>query len=219
MKSRIWRAALAAGAALIAGVLLYLLVGTIAGIVPTNRAWAPPADGVTIWVESNGIHTDIVVPKVAAGVDWRPLLRPEHLRDPRYAGYGYAALGWGERAFFLETPTWADVRPATVLAAALGSGRTLVHVEHIARPVPGPDVRAVVLRPEEYRRLAAFLRATFAEKPAALPGYARDDAFYEARGSYSARRTCNAWIGDALRRAGVRVGWWTPFPWSVMRWF
>jgi len=172
-----------------------------------------------VWVETNGIHTGIVVPKVAAGIDWRPLLAPRDLADPRYARQPYAAIGWGERAFYLETPTWSDVRPTTVLRAAFGTDRTLMHVEHLPRPQEGTDVRRIVLRLEEYRRLAASLRASFAERPAALPGYGRYDVFYEARGRYSAVATCNAWTGDALRHAGVRVGAWTPFPWSVMRWF
>ena len=172
-----------------------------------------------MWVESNGIHTGIVVPKVAAGIDWRTLLKPTDLADPRYGAHGYAAIGWGERAFYLETPTWADVRITTVLAAAFGSRRTLMHVEHVPQPREGKDVRRLVLRPEEYRRLAAVIRASFADRAAHVRGYAGYDVFYEARGRYSAIRTCNAWTGDVLRAAGVRVGWWTPFPWSVMRWF
>lgn len=208
-----------AAAALAASLLLYLAAGLIGGAVPANRGWTPPADGVTVWVETNGIHTGIVVPKVAAGVDWRPLLPPGDLADPRFGGWGYASIGWGERAFYLETPTWADVRPLTVLGAAFGSRRTLMHVEHLPRPREGADVRRLVLRPAEYRRLAAYLRASFADAPKHLRGYARGDVFYEANGRYSAIRTCNAWTGAALRHAGVRVGWWTPFPWSVMAWF
>jgi uncharacterized protein (TIGR02117 family) len=111
------------------------------------------------------------------------------------------------------------VKLATVLAAATGSGDTLVHLDHLPPPRVGPDVRSVVLRPEEYRRLAAFIRATVADRPARHPGYGPYDAFYEARGRYSARRTCNAWTGEALAAAGVRVGWWTPFPETVLWWF
>lgn len=214
------RRAIAVGAAaVLSALLLYVAAGLTGGAIPSNRGWTEPAEGVTIWVETNGIHTGVVVPKVAAGIDWRPLIPPGDLRDRRYGAYPYAAFGWGERAFFLETPTWADVRPAVVLAAALGSARTLMHVEHLPRPHEGVDVRRVVLRMEEYRRLAAYIRLSFAEHPAHLPGYGAYDAFYEARGRYSAVATCNAWTGDALRSAGVRVGRWTPFPWSVMAWF
>lgn len=219
--ARKMRSGLVSGAAALAAALwLYLLAGALGGLIPVNRTWTPPKQGIPIWVESNGIHTGIIVPKVAAGVDWRPLLRPEHLADPRFAGWSHASFGWGERAFYLETPTWAEVRPATVLAAALGSDRTLVHVDHVPPPRrTGRDVRRIVLRPEEYRRLAAFLRASFADRPTPERGYYRWDAFYAARGHYSAIRTCNAWTGAALAAAGVRVGWWTPFPHTVLHWF
>jgi uncharacterized protein (TIGR02117 family) len=204
-----------------AGLLLYgyAAAGLIGGAIPVNRGWRAPVQGVTIWVASNGIHTDLILPKVAAGVDWRPLLRPEHLRDPRYAGYGYAGFGWGDAKFYRETPEWRDVRPATVLAAAVGSDATLVHAIHLPRPTPAADVRPIVLTYDQYRRLADFIRATIAPAPKHQPGYGGYDAFYSARGRYSLVRTCNAWTGEALRHAGVRVGAWTPFPATVMWWF
>jgi uncharacterized protein (TIGR02117 family) len=177
-----------------------------------------PAAGVTIFVESNGIHTGIVVPKLAAGIDWRPLARAEHLADPRYAGHDHLSFGWGERAFYLETPTWADVRPSTILHAAIGSDRTLVHIDHLPRPDVGPQVKAVVLRPEEYRRLAAFIAGSIAPGGERARGYHGYDVFYEGRGRYTAITTCNAWTGAALRAAGVRMGRWTPFPATVLQW-
>ena len=202
-----------------AGGGLYAAAGLLIGALPSNGGWREPADGVEIWVESNGVHTGVVVPKVAAGVDWRPRLRPDQLRDPRYARYGYAAFGWGERDFYLNTPTWWDVSPRTVLAAATGSDRVLLHVDHLPRPGEDARSRRVVLRPEEYRRLAAFIAASFQPGGQAWRGYGRYDVFYEARGHYSGIATCNAWTGDALRHAGVHVGRWTPFPLTVMWWF
>jgi uncharacterized protein (TIGR02117 family) len=210
-------------AGLIGVLLTYGSAGMIGGAIPTNSGWTRPESGVRIYIESNGIHTGIVVPQVGGGEDWRDLIRPEDLRDPRYAGYSHLSIGWGDRSFYLETPTWADVKPLTVLAAATGSERTVMHVDHVPEPRVDPDVRSVVLRPEEYRRLAAFIRASFrsenGQRPAHQPGYGDYDAFYDARGTYSAIRTCNEWTGAALRHAGVRVGAWTPFPVTVLGWF
>jgi uncharacterized protein (TIGR02117 family) len=205
-------------------VLLYGAAGLLGGAIPVNAGWRPPASGVTVYVETNGVHTDLVVPVVAAGVDWRDLVRPGDIADPRYAAYDHLAIGWGEARFYLETPTWADVRPGTVLRAALGSDRTLVHVEHLPAPAIGPDVRPIVLRAAEYRRLAAFIRASFAQaprgaRPEIFRGYGDFDAFYSGSGRYDALMTCNAWTGAALRAAGVRVGAWTPFAGTVMEWF
>ena len=202
---------------------LYGAAGAIGGAVPVHGDWRPPADGVRIHVEDNGIHTGIVVPVAAAGVDWRDMLRAEDLRDSRYAAHGYVSFGWGDRAFYVGTPTWADVRPSVVLAAALGSDATVMHVSHLPDPEGEPGVRSFTIRPDEYRRLAAFIRASFRTnangRAASIPGYGAHDAFYEARGRYSAIRTCNAWTGEALAHAGVRTGRWTPFPFTVTQWF
>ena len=201
----------------------YSAAGMVGGAIPSNAGWRAPETGVRIYVESNGIHTGLVVPMVAEGVDWRDLLRPEDVRDPRYAAYSHVSIGWGERTFYLETPTWGDVRLKTVAAAAIGSDRTVMHVDHVPEPRVDADVRAITLRPEEYRRLADFIHASFkkegGQRPAHQYGYAAYDSFYDAHGHYSAITTCNAWTGDALRHAGVRVGAWTPFPVTVLGWF
>jgi uncharacterized protein (TIGR02117 family) len=221
------RAARWAGTGLLLLFAGYGAAGMAGGAIPSNAGWRPPESGVRIYVESNGIHTGLVLPMSAEGVDWRDLLRPEDVRDPRYAAYSHVSIGWGERTFYLETPTWGDVRLKTVTAAAVGSDRTVMHVDHVPEPHIGAgsegDLRAITLRPEEYRRLADFVHKSFkkegGERPVHQYGYAVYDSFYDARGHYSAIATCNAWTGDALRHAGVRVGAWTPFPVTVLGWF
>lgn len=206
----------------------YATAGLAGGAIPRNAGWTAPGanagGGVRVLVESNGVHTGLVLPKVAAGEDLRDLLRGDDLADPRHAALRYVAIGWGERAFYLETATWADVRPLTVLRAATGSDRVVLHVEHVRLPATREDTRAVLLRPAEYHRLVAFVRASFAPEATAARrwharGYGGNDAFYAATGRYDAVRTCNAWTGDALAAAGVRVGLWTPFPVTVLGWF
>jgi len=198
--------------------LLYYLAALAGSALPTHREWKPTAQGVTVYVIDNGIHTDLVLPASAEGVAWDDLLKPEHLADPQRAAASHLAFGWGDRDFYLNTPTWWDVNPIRVGRAFVGAGATVVHVSHIAEPKVGKDAKKIVLRPEEYRRLATFIRETFGE---GLParGYGAADAFYVARGGYSLFRTCNAWTGDGLRAAGVRVGAWTPLPSGVMQWF
>jgi uncharacterized protein (TIGR02117 family) len=213
--------ALRLAAAVAALPFLYFAGALIGSLVPANWGWEAPARGVTIFVRTNGVHTWIMVPTTAAGVDWRPLAPAEHLREPSRAG-AYLAIGYGNRDFYLNTPSWSDLSLPTAFAAAFGQGPGLVHVEHEPVPRADADHRPVVLSEEQYRRLAVHIRASFdldAEgraKPLLGRGYGPADMFYEARGSYNAHRTCNEWTGEALRAAGVRMGLWTPFSQSVM---
>lgn len=204
-------------AALLILVALYGVAAGVGSTIAVNAGWRAPASGVMVWIEDNGIHTTIVMPKRAAGVDWTDAFPARDLGEPRYAGWDHVAVSWGERDFFVGTPTWWDLKPTTVLRAVVGSDATVLHVEHVAPPVAGNAVRAIVLRPEEYRRLAAFVHASLGEGKA-VRGYAGYDAFYPARGHYDAVRTCNWWTGRALRAAGVRIGAWTPTSAGVMRW-
>ena len=201
-----------AGAALLAIPLLYLLAALIGSLVPVNRSWAEPAAGTTIYLADNGVHADIVMPVSAQGLDWRPLFpaRDFAAADP---GARWIAFGAGEQRIYLDTPTWWDVTPRT-LWSALAGGNRVMHVEYVTDP--GYAVRQIRLRPEEYRRLWAAIRADLAlqrGRPLRMdhPGYGPSDAFYRATGKASAFRTCNSWVAGRFRLAGIKTSLWPPF--------
>ncbi len=197
--------------------LLYLAAGAIGGAIPRNSDWREAEQGVTIWVATNGVHTGLILPTRTAEHDWSPLVRPDHIADPRYAGR-YLWFGWGDREFYLNTPTWAEVSPRTVVSAAVGSDRTLMHVDHLLEP--WSDARPLRLSSGQYRTLVAAIRGSFDPgDPRPIRGYDVADVFYPGRGHYDAFRTCNWWTGQMLAAAGVRVGAWTPFSATVMQWF
>lgn len=198
-------------------VTLYLAGAAIAGRIPVNHDWREPDDGITIFVRTNGVHTGVVVPANAAGVDWSDRIRsgdaPDWPTTPRWL-----AFGWGDRDFYLNTPTWAEFSLLRGLRAVTGQGTTLVHVDLLDAVRPGETVRPLRITPEQYRRLAAFIDATFADRREVIRGYGQDDVFYGARGHYNAFRTCNVWTSEALRAAGIRTALWSPFDDGVMRW-
>lgn len=197
--------------------LLYLAAGAIGGAIPRNAGWQEADEGVTIYVATNGIHTGLILPTRTADTDWSPLVRPEHIADPRYAGH-YLWFGWGDREFYLNTPTWRELSPRTAIRALIGSDATLVHVDHLLEP--WEDARPVRLSRDQYRKLVAAIRNSFdPERTQPIRGYDVADVFYPARGHYDILRTCNWWTGQMLRRAGVRIGAWTPFSATVMQWF
>ena len=218
---RILKGFLKALGILLALPLLYFSGALIGGLIPANAGWEEAERGVRIFVRTNGVHTWIMVPTVAAGIDWRPIARAEHLKDPRYARGNYLAIGYGNRDFYLNTPTWGDLSLRTAAAAAFGGGPSLVHVEHEHDPRPNEYQKPITISVKEYRRLASHVRASFdlsggRSKPLLGRGYGPADVFYEGRGPYNAYRTCNEWTGEALRTAGVRTGVWTPVSQSIM---
>ncbi|MDT9599031.1 TIGR02117 family protein [Sphingosinicella rhizophila] len=200
----------------------YLLAALLLGFLPANPDWREPGRGVTIFVRSNGVHTWIMVPKVNSDMDWQPLVPGTDLRDPRWGRGNYVGFGYGNRTFYLETPTWGDLTMKNALLAAFGSGRTLIHADHDHDPEADDHQRPIVLTRDQYRKLVHYIRASFEYGPEGrtipLPGrgYHDSDMFYEAVGPYNGVLTCNEWTGRALRRAGVRTGLWTPLAQSIM---
>lgn len=213
-KKQWWRRrALLALAALPA---LYLLAALFGSLIPVNRGWSEAGaaePGITVYLADNGVHADIIMPAVAQGLDWRPLL-PKRDFAAAHPAAQWVAFGSGEERVYLETPRWRDIKPKTIWSALAG-GKRVMHVEWVRDP--SYAVREIRLRPEEYRRLWAAIRNDFARdgvghpQHIAAPGYGCCDAFYRATGKASAIRTCNSWAADRLRLAGVKTSLWPPF--------
>ncbi len=191
---------------------LYLAAAIIGGLVPVNASWTEPARGITIYIADNGIHADLVMPVRAAGLDWAPLVpRSDFAAPPPSARF--VAFGAGERRVYLDTPTWSDITPRTAWAGIAG-GERVMHVEYVADPTYA--ARELKVTPEQYRRLWAAVRASFALDSRGSPmridhrGYGPADAFYQGNGRASAIQTCNQWIATRLRLAGIKAPLWSP---------
>ena len=199
--------------ALLAIPAAYMVAALAGSFIPVNAGWREPADGIPVYLADNGIHTDIIMPARAEGLDWVPIVPPADAAAVP-SGAQWVAFGSGEERVYLETPTWWDIRPRTVWAVLTGSRRVL-HVEWVDDPSYAE--REIRLRPEEYRRLWAAVRAEFQRGPGGRPvridhpGYDCCDAFYRATGRFNALRTCNSWTADKLRLAGVKTSLWPPF--------
>lgn len=207
--------------------LLYLLAAWAGSSIPRNGDWQQAGAGdpasVTIMVETNGVHTGIVMPVVHPQKDWRTTF-PSAAR-PRDDGQmpTHIAVGWGEREVFLDVPTWGDLHPITALRIVTVGGESIVRVSHYARPAPGPNHRPMRISGAEYAVLVREIEASMPPPPdlaprAELAGTEPRAAYYEALGRYTMRRNCNSWISDVLARAGIRTGWWTPLAGGVMKW-
>jgi uncharacterized protein (TIGR02117 family) len=198
---------------LVSPVLLYLAAAAVGAVASVNSDWTEPSEGITIYLASNGVHTDLILPRRAAGLDWAPFVPPAQFRGAP-PGAKWVAFGAGERQVYLNTPTWGDLTLRTAVHALTG-GERVMHVEWVADPRFAQ--RTLRLRPEEYRRLWAAIRAGFAldanGHPMLLdhPGYSPADRFYRGVGKTSAVDTCNQWVAGRLRLAGIKAPLWSPF--------
>ncbi len=202
---------------LVAGVVLYMGMALLLGLLAVNRDWRDAGeDGVEIWLTSNGVHVSLLLPARHPAMDWTALFPPEHtLTGALPAGMEWVEIGWGERTFFLHTPTWADLTVRRALYALSGLGGAVLRVTYRWAP---PPIRTARLRlsETEYRRLTIAIRAAVPltdgrARWIAGAHYGVSDAFYEAAGRYSPIFTCNQWGRDALAEAGVRMPVWAPF--------
>jgi uncharacterized protein (TIGR02117 family) len=200
-------------AAVVALPALYLFAALIGSLIPVNRDWHEPREGTVIYLADNGVHSDIVMPVNAEGLDWTAIIPASDFAASQ-SGARWIAFGSGEQRVYLNTPTWWDITPRTIWSALTG-GKRVMHVEYVSDPHYA--VREIRLRPEEYRRLWAAIRADFALDPNGRPlhiahsGYGCCDTFYQATGKASSIRTCNNWVADRLRLAGVKTSVWPPF--------
>lgn len=201
---------------------LYMTAALAGSHIPANSDWRQPSDGIDIFVETNDVHVSLIVPMSAAGEDLSDLVRPEHLTNRDLYGT-HAMIGWGHGRVYRNARTWGDVKSGDISSAIVGSSFTTLHIYHLINPQVLPHRKTLRVTPQQYRIIILQMRATFRlnERGESIshPAYAADNLFYDSRGHYSAINTCNSWTGDILRKAGVRIGVWTPLPGGVMRWF
>ena len=215
---RLARAVGAVLAGLMLALLLYAAIGWIGSSIPRNSGWVEPSKGVEIMVGTNGVHTELIMPLVTPEKDWRAEFPVTELAVPD-RGFTHIAISWGEKEVFLNTPTWWDLRPATVLRIIGIGGDGLLHVSWYVRPAPADDFRPLRLTSGQYQRLVAAIdRSLPRGQRVRYDGYGPEDVFYDAPGHYTASNTCNQWTSNMLAEAGVKTGWWTPFAGGVMKW-
>ena len=142
-------------------VALYLLAALAGSLLPANPDWQSPDDGIELFVETNGLHTGIVMPIWNEIHDWTPLVRPEDLADPSRYG-SHILVGWGHEGIYRNTRTWQDLRASDAISAIFGSDHVLIHVDHLQYPQAYPQYRrSLTVSPAEYRKIAAAIEAKF----------------------------------------------------------
>lgn len=223
MSSRAKKFILKGGLAIFVLPLTYLLFAIILSLVPVGHPFDPvEGNGIEIFISSNGVHTDFVVPIMSGSMDWHSYFPASNFRGIDPSTMSHIAFGWGDQAFYLETPTWADLKMSTAVKALFFKSNSAMHVTYLRKPKPSSTVKRLVITESQYAQLASYIESSFQKDSNGQfywisgSGYRANDTFYVANGSFSLFKTCNAWTGKGLREMGVKTGVWTPFSHSVL---
>ena len=198
-------------------VLMYLLSAYCLSRITTGKETGATND-VAIYIKTNGVHTDLVVPVKTGQYDWSQEIKftNTHLTDTTHVKY--LAMGWGDKGFYLQTPTWADLKFSVAFKAAFALSTTAIHATYYDTLVEDSACKRILISNAQYTRLIQYIASSFKHDAAGHVmhiitniNYSKGDAFYEANGSYSLFKTCNTWANTGLKKCGQKACLWTPF--------
>lgn len=191
----------------------YLLIALILSIISTNPEKLGCTKDKQIFISSNGVHLDIILSKE----DLKGAL-PQELQIGE--NVKYVSIGWGDKGFYLETPTWSDLKFTTAAKAMFLNSETAMHITNYQRIYD--DWVKVSLCDEQLEILNSYIITSFERDQEGKiveiknAGYTPHDKFYEAKGSYSCIQTCNSWVNDGLKAAKIETSIWSPFDKGIL---
>ncbi|WP_345162176.1 TIGR02117 family protein [Nibribacter koreensis] len=197
-------------------VLVYFLVAFILSRWGVDKE-PQTRQEVTMYILTNGVHTDLVVPVKHELFDWNKFINYQHTKG-KDSTHNWVAFGWGDKGFYLETPTWADLKVSTAFKAATGLSNSAIHATFYKDMQESADCKRIQISVQQYNRLIKFIKTRFDLDAKGKPihiqtnaNYGLNDAFYEAKGSYNLFYTCNTWANNGLKASGQKASIWTPF--------
>lgn len=194
----------------------WLLAALALPLIPVNSKHVRGND-VTIYIQTNGDHTDIIMPVRNRIKNWTEEINYQNTIS-KDTTCNYVAVGWGDKGFYLNTPTWAQLKFSTAFKAAFWLGRSAIHATFCKNLQENADCKKITLTNAQYTALVTYIDNTFRRNAAnqtinikTTANYDNEDAFYEAKGRYNLFYTCNTWTNDALKACGQKACLWTAF--------
>jgi len=200
--------------ALLAVPVLFVVFGLLGGVWPAGGSPRADLPRHEVRLVSGAIHTDFLLPLTNRTKAAFAPLAPHHplMRDPRAR---WLLVGWGAQGFYTTVGSYADVTLPVVWDGLTGD-QSVMRVDVIGDLPITLSTQRLMLSDAQFDALLAGIAEDFEQwAPMDAEGFGIFDLFYPAAGRFHLGRTCNVWLGDQLRAAGVRFGVWTPLPWSV----
>lgn len=216
----IWKIPLGAVELFFAILSLYIVIALFGMLIQIGDNYVAKPEGVKIYLRTDGIHTDFILPVKSEMKDWTQVAHWKDLKGTDTT-FQYVAFGWGDQGFFLHTPEWSDLKFQTAFDALFYRGTSAVHVVYQSEPQEDKLCVRLIISKEQYKNLIAYIEGTFQYKnneAINIPqsGYWGNDTFYEAHGKYSLFSTCNSWINGGLKAAELPACLWTPLSFGIL---
>lgn len=195
---------------------LYILSALLFSWIPKHRKFRNTPHGIEIYIISNGVHADFVLPVKHMAESWWNIIDANSFAMSK-SEIEYFGFGWGDKGFYLDTPNWGELKLKTAVNAMLLPSSTLMHVKAFDQvPTDQKHMIKLTLDAWQFSKLCYYISNSFYQdkfmQSILLPrkGYTSNDNFYVAKGSYHAFNTCNNWVSKGLRLINVRTSLWTP---------
>lgn len=202
-------------------VILYVVLGYLLPFIEVSAKDDGQKKEIPVYIYTNGVHTDIVMPVKNDLQDWSAKLPFNNVRSKK-TDYNYVGIGWGDKGFYLDTPTWADLKFSTAFKAAFWLSESAMHCTYYREMKEGEDCKKIMISRNQYQKLVQFVENKFDQNQSGkfilIPTnavYGDNDAFYDAKGTYSFLYTCNTWANDALKAAEQKAAFWTPSDYGI----
>jgi len=185
----------------------------ILSIIPVNRD-VESKNEIDIYIKSNGVHLDIVLPLKNEIKDWTTDVRIDNniIHSVNFIGFGL-----GDKGFYLNTPEWSDLTVKTTFNAVFVNSPSAIHIDYYKELDTNVNCRLISVSAEQFQTVVDFIENSFKRddngKLVQIQGfqYNRYDCFYEASPSFNLFFTCNTWTNKCLKSAGLKACLWTPF--------
>ena len=191
----------------------YLLISFLLTAITINKKSEKSASDKFIFLTTNGVHLDIVIPKEYAET---ALLNGLNFIDSDK----YLSFGWGDENFYINTPNWSDLTFKNAFSAMFLKSSTLMHVTRHKQK--RSDWVKIKVTDSQLKKLNSYLQNSFTLNSNGTKtmlvdkGYSEIDDFYKANGSYSCLKTCNSWANSAFKDSGLKACLWTPFDFGLL---
>jgi uncharacterized protein (TIGR02117 family) len=216
----------------IKSILKWVTIGSLTtALVLTIAAQLPRRGGTqvsscknspySVYLVADSMHVDLMVPVENSAFNWRSMVKLETIGKEKRNDYQYLKFGWGDRDFYMNTPSLDQVQYPRLIRTLFAPGNpTAIHINGYQEiPIDDTHVtKCVGLTQTQYLNLVAYLRRSFRNgKPDRIQdGFVAAAGFYEATGFYSVANTCNNWVAGALDSADVTTPLWSGLSGPIM---